>query len=172
MAEENKMMTGAATLLRYALAKTTPGTWYTIDAPWGDGTSVNARTDDPHGGLFVATTDPSFGTYEDEDDKSFLQSNPIDDADFIALAHNALPDLLALVAALTAERDAARAELAGLRDEFGLPPLVDMDTLEDLPILDPDQLTPADPSDLLDYNALAAQRTADLLARHNEEHTP
>jgi len=105
-----------------------------------------------HGGEWVEVAVVGGGTL-------IAQVYNVDDAEFIAHAPEHVANLLALVDALTRERDAARAELAEAYEEQYI--------RENNP-----HYTPADPSDLLDYNALAAQRTADLLARHNEEHTP
>lgn len=56
----------------------TPGAWYTVDTPWGDGSWVVAGNPDPHAGTPVC--DFTLVTEDRENDQPSAQ----DDAAFVA----------------------------------------------------------------------------------------
>ena len=76
----------------------TVGPWFSVGAPWGNGTLVNAGTEDPHGGHAVCDTELMIDRSEN------IQGEPQCDADFIAAARTAVPALIAEVRRLRAER--------------------------------------------------------------------
>ncbi|KQS81734.1 hypothetical protein ASG32_03005 [Methylobacterium sp. Leaf361] len=68
----------------------TPGAWYTVDTPWGDGTWLVAGNPDPHAGTMVCDCqDVNESRPEDGPDAA-------DDAAFIAASVNYVRKLLAL----------------------------------------------------------------------------
>lgn len=83
------------------LDETTPGDWYTVGPPWGDGALVNAGSPDPHRGTLV----PDFSIVEDWPRDE--EPRAVEDATFTCAAHNAMPALLA-----------ALSDMAGALDEW------------------------------------------------------
>jgi hypothetical protein len=90
------------------LADITPGPWFTVDQPWGDGTTVVAGNPDPHIADLVATCDLDIARWE-QDDVHYQQQDR-DNARFIADAPTIVRDLLAAVTATQAALAAAQRE--------------------------------------------------------------
>ena len=86
--------------LRKLLTEKTPGTWHVVETPWGDGDWITAGNADPHGGRAVADCRMVDDFDEDTVDHSHA------DAELVAAAINALPELLAVYEAACGLREA------------------------------------------------------------------
>lgn len=87
--------------LEKAHATLTPSPWFKVGPPWAtDSAYINAKSDDPHAGRFVADFD---GQWEDEYDDD-LYPRPHEDAALIVALRNSLPALIAYVRAADALR--------------------------------------------------------------------
>lgn len=78
-----------------AYIEATPGNWYVVRPPWGDGDYVVAGNPDPQVARFVASTDHTWGDPDAEDEG--LVDYTVSDAVFIETARNTWPRLLATV---------------------------------------------------------------------------
>lgn len=109
--------------LRALMVAATPGKWYVVESPWGEGDWLVAGSPDPHGRTFVADTDdPSFEE-GDRDEDEIARYRPLENAALIAAAVNDLPALLdeleaARLAISEAALEAARVKLAELRSDL------------------------------------------------------
>jgi hypothetical protein len=93
-----------------AYQEATPGDWYVVRPPWGEGDYVVAGDADPQIGRFVADMDTAWVNPEADD-------YALPNAEFVETARNAWPRLLATVRTLQAENAALRRQVTGLQDD-------------------------------------------------------
>lgn len=113
------MTTPDTEALRAALAKMTPGPWYTLDPPWlpsGSETSILAESPDPHVARFICDFD--LWALDDEDDAARKSEVPDWDAAGIVALRNAAPALLDALDAANARLAELEAEIARLQTQY------------------------------------------------------
>lgn len=89
--------------IKARLAAAQPGPWYTVDDPWGDGTTVIAGTNDPHGGRYVCGVDEMHEEIQTETEMG--ERDPWADMRFVAHAPTDIAWLVAEVERLRDEHE-------------------------------------------------------------------